>query len=62
MVLGRQRRGVGLYWETYEKAARNPLTGESVTAARRRVKIDMELPMRDEYSAFVGGLLSQSKD
>lgn len=52
-----QKRGVGLYWETYQKASRNPLTGEDVTALRRRLKIDLGLPMRDEYGSFIRGLV-----
>ena len=52
-----QRRGVGLYWETYGKPSRNPLTGEEVTATRRRLKVDTELPMKDEYGGFVGRLV-----
>lgn len=53
-----QKRGIGLYWETYEKPATNKLTGEEVTAIRRRVKADLELPMRDEYSDFVKKMLT----
>lgn len=52
-----QKRGIGLYWETYDKAAVNPLTGQQVVANRRRIKIDYELPMRGEYSVFVLSLL-----
>ncbi|UBV45358.1 hypothetical protein LAJ19_19675 (plasmid) [Deinococcus taeanensis] len=48
-----QRRGVGLYWETYDKEGMNPLTGQRVLAQRRRVKVDRDLPMKDEYSAFL---------
>ncbi|WLQ13424.1 tRNA(His) guanylyltransferase Thg1 family protein [Hahella aquimaris] len=48
-----QKRGVGLYWEQYEKEALNPKTGESVTALRKRLKVDYELPMKDKYSAFI---------
>ncbi len=54
-----QKRGTGLYWETYEKPSLNPHTGASVTAERRRLKIDFELPMKDEYSALVVRLASQ---
>ena len=53
-----QRRGMGVYWETFTKDATNPKTGEAVQAERRRLKTDFELPMRDEYSAFVGRLVS----
>ena len=48
-----QKRGTGLYWENYEKDAVNKLTGEKVGAARRRIRIDTELPNRDEYSEFI---------
>lgn len=58
-----QKRGIGLYWEIYGKQAVNRLTGEEVVAQRRRIKVDYELPMRDEYTAFVLGLLeSASKE
>ena len=48
-----QKRGVGLYWEEYQRQGSNPMTGETVTASRRRIKRDMELPMKDEYSEFI---------
>jgi tRNA(His) guanylyltransferase len=54
-----QKRGVGLYWETYGKQAVNQLTGEAVVAERRRIKVDYDLPMRDEYTRFVLALLDK---
>ncbi len=42
-----QKRGIGFYWESYEKDG-----GE-----RRRLKIDMELPMGDAYGEFILGML-----
>jgi tRNA(His) 5'-end guanylyltransferase len=54
-----QRRGVGLYWETYEKEGFNPVLGCKVTAVRRRVKVDECLPMKDAYGEFIHGLLRQ---
>jgi tRNA(His) 5'-end guanylyltransferase len=48
-----QRRGVGLVWERYQKEASNPLTGEKVLAERRRIAVVEELPMKDEYSAWL---------
>jgi tRNA(His) 5'-end guanylyltransferase len=48
-----QKRGVGLYWETYRKPALNPKTGEQVTAERRRIRVDYELPMKDAYGEFI---------
>lgn len=56
-----QKRGVGLYWGTYDKAAVNPLTGQQVVANRRRIRVDYELPMRDEYGAFVLSLLNDAE-
>ncbi|WP_020407667.1 tRNA(His) guanylyltransferase Thg1 family protein [Hahella ganghwensis] len=52
-----QKRGVGVYWESYEKDALNPISGERVTATRNRLKADMELPMREQYSDFVSDLV-----
>ncbi len=53
-----QKRGVGVYWEPYQKTAVNPKTGETVLAARRRIKCDYELPMKEEYSAFILRMVS----
>ena len=52
------KRGIGLYWETYEKSAHNPQTGEPVTAVRRRLQVNYELPMKERYSAFIAALLA----
>ncbi len=48
-----QRRGVGLYWETFEKEGYNPIEQKKVTTTRRRVKVDDELPMKDDYSRLI---------
>lgn len=52
-----QKRGVGVFWETYSKAAVNPKTGEHVTAVRRRLARELALPMKDAYSTLLAGLL-----
>lgn len=52
-----QKRGVGVYWEEYQKTGVNPLTGEEVQTTRKRIRRDMELPMKDEYSRFVRELV-----
>ena len=54
-----QKRGVGVYWKTYQKTAINPKTGETVTAERSRLKTDLELPVKDEFGAFVLELLER---
>lgn len=48
-----QKRGTGFYWESYDKRVCNPTTGEEVTAIRRRIKCELELPMKDEYPIFL---------
>ena len=52
-----QKRGIGTYWESDEKNAINPKTGESVKATRKRLKIDYNLPMKDDYSHFIEQLI-----
>lgn len=39
-----QKRGVGVYWHSYEKTGHNPLTGEDVKTLRREVYADYDLP------------------
>lgn len=52
-----QRRGTGIYWETYEKVGYNPLTKEEVLTTRRRLKVDEDLPRKDDYGSFIEKLL-----
>jgi len=54
-----QRCGVGLYWEEYDRPAENPVTGERVLARRRRIARDLNLPMKDDYSAFLRKLITE---
>jgi tRNA(His) guanylyltransferase len=53
-----QRRGCGLYWEDYDRPAVNPLIGAEVIAHRRRICRNLDLPMKDAYSVFLGVLLT----
>src|SRR5262249_23752408 len=52
-----QKRGAGVYWETFEKQGYNPKLGQAVTAVRRRLKVDRELALADDYDRFVMGFL-----
>jgi len=52
-----QKRGVGLYWKMQELQGKNPKTLEAVTFIRRGIVVDMELPIREEYSDFIRKLL-----
>ncbi|KAF3889658.1 MULTISPECIES: tRNA(His) guanylyltransferase Thg1 family protein [Nostocales] len=55
-----QKRGVGLYWEEYEKLGYNPVNGEVVPTTRRRILHDFNLPMKDEYSQFITKIINSS--
>jgi len=55
-----QRRGVGVLWEEFDKVAINPKTGQKVTTQRRRLRTVHDLPMREDYSAFVAALLGSN--
>lgn len=56
-----QKRGIGLYWESYDKPAVNPVTNEEVVARRRRIRTEYDLPMKDEYGDFVRSILTDSQ-
>ena len=53
-----QKRGIGVYWEEYDKPSVNPITNEEITARRRRIRTNIDLPMKDEYGQFVRDLVS----
>ncbi|MBN1763701.1 MAG: hypothetical protein JW860_00440 [Sedimentisphaerales bacterium] len=56
-----QKRGMGFYWEDYSKAGFNPVTGENVKVKRRRVRRNMELPMKEKYSEFIRDLITEDE-
>jgi tRNA(His) guanylyltransferase len=52
-----QRRGIGIYWEQYEKEGYDPIKKERVKALRRRIKVDLELSMKEDYGHFIRKLI-----
>lgn len=48
-----EKRGIGTYWEDVTTEGTNPHTGAPQVSTRRRVVVDLELPMKDAYDAFV---------
>ena len=48
-----QKRGSGVYWETYPHTGFNPIPSEELTTTRQRLKYDFDLPLHDEYAAFI---------
>jgi len=48
-----QKRGIGVYWEDYEKQGFNPRSGATTKAIRRQLKVEMDLPMKEAYETFI---------
>jgi tRNA(His) 5'-end guanylyltransferase len=55
-----QRRGVGLWWETYQRPGYDPVRDTDVTATRRRLTVERELPMKDAYRNLIEQLAATS--
>jgi len=53
-----QKRGVGLYWQQYDRTAFNPKSGQQELAIRRHIVRDFELPMKEDYSRFVAARIN----
>ncbi len=54
-----QKRGIGIYWKNVEKEGFNPKTKESVLTIRRQLFVDYDLPMKDDYNAFILSFLEK---
>ena len=54
-----QKRGIGLYWQESVKSVFNVKSRENVEYVRKEMKIDMELPMKDDYSEFIMGFIKE---
>lgn len=52
-----QKRGVGVYWQTYRKEGLNPILQQTEAVQRRALYVELDLPMRESYSQFVGSFL-----
>jgi tRNA(His) 5'-end guanylyltransferase len=57
-----QKRGVGFRYESIETSAVNPKTERVTTASRRKLKIEMTLPLNVEYESMIRGILTESYD
>ncbi|MFK7750569.1 MAG: tRNA(His) guanylyltransferase Thg1 family protein [Kordia sp.] len=56
-----QKRGVGFYWSEVEKVGFNPTTNQKEIAIRNELKVDMELPMGNEYNEMIRSLLQNGR-
>ncbi len=55
-----KQRGLGIFWETYDKEIVDTVTGETFIAPRRRTVVDLELPGLNEYAEFVRRLAARA--
>jgi tRNA(His) 5'-end guanylyltransferase len=55
-----QKRGIGVRWAEVIKDGVNPLTGARVQAIRRRLLVDLELPIRDDYSVYINSEIDRN--
>ena len=56
-----QKRGVGIFWDTFEKIGINPITEEEEVAERRELKVDYDLPLGREYRDYIGEIIEAVK-
>lgn len=52
-----QKRGIGLYYVTYDKKGYNPITGQEAVTIRRQLETNRELPTGEAYREWVCSLL-----
>lgn len=57
-----QKRGIGIYWETYLKIGVNPMNNQPINSFRRSLKVDYDLPIKDAYSQFVEDILHENNN
>lgn len=54
-----QKRGSGLVWETYEKVGLDPRSNQTTTSLRRRIRRELELPIKEAYTAWLSALFDK---
>lgn len=52
-----QKRGIGVYWADIEKTGFNPITKAEEKAIRRKLQVDIELPLGETYGKMVSSFL-----
>jgi tRNA(His) 5'-end guanylyltransferase len=56
-----QKRGIGFSWEEIEKEGINPVTNQKNIAVRKTIKVDEDLPMKDEYDDYLKMIIEDNK-
>lgn len=55
-----QKRGTGVCWEHYQKTGINPISGQTTETTRRRVRVDNELPIKEDYRTYLLEIISNA--
>ena len=55
-----QKRGIGLYYDTYEKKGYNPVRKQEETAIRKRIEVNMSLETGEVYRKWVCALAAEA--
>lgn len=58
---GWQKRGVGLYHTSYEKAGYNPVTGQEAVSIRNKIEMNMDLETGEPYTDWIVSLLEEAE-
>ena len=56
-----QRRGIGLYKQKISIQGKNPINDEFTDATRRQTKVDLELPLKEEFTSMLRKLILHSE-
>lgn len=54
-----QKRGIGMYWQEVDKLVLDTQTNSEVMVKRRELITNYELPMKDNYNAFIKSILNK---
>jgi tRNA(His) guanylyltransferase len=54
-----QKRGIGIYWKDVKRKGFNPKTNGHVLVDKRKLHVDLKLPMREAYNQFIRHLLAR---
>jgi len=55
-----QKRGIGLYWEEYDKPAIDQRSGQETLSKRRRIRVEYDLPVKDSYGHLIDKLIADA--
>lgn len=56
-----QKRGVGIYWQSFSKVGYNPLTKEEVPCFRRELIAKYDIPMKQEYQNLIRKIMEEKQ-